>query len=220
MADILSVLSVAAFILGGAGLVAAAVLFFALKIPSVIGELTGANARKKIAAIRAAEKIEAESGKNNSGTSQEKFIVPRKIEKDNRTKVLADISEVDETLPLDNSGDDDKTVKLRADSNGEQTEVLTADDSATEMLDSDDSATEVLTGDDSATDVLTDDDSATELLTRDDAETELLTDNGDESGTTGSITEKLGETVCAEEQIPELVMLERMIAVSTDEDIV
>ena len=210
MADILSVLSVAAFILGGAGLVAAAVLFFALKIPSVIGELTGANARKKIAAIRAAEKIEAESGKNNSGTSQEKFIVPRKIEKDNRTKVLADISEVDETLPLDNSGDDDKTVKLRADSNGEQTEVLTADDSATEMLDSDDSATEVLT----------DDDSATELLTRDDAETELLTDNGDESGTTGSITEKLGETVCAEEQIPELVMLERVIAVSTDEDIV
>lgn len=210
MADILSVLSVAAFILGGAGLVAAAVLFFALKIPSVIGELTGANARKKIAAIRAAEKIEAESGKNNSGTSREKFIVPRKIEKDNRTKVLADISEVDETLPLDNSGDDDKTVKLRADSNGEQTEVLTADDSATEMLDSDDSATEVLT----------DDDSATELLTRDDAETELLTDNGDESGTTGSITEKLGETVCAEEQIPELVMLERVIAVSTDEDIV
>lgn len=210
MADILSVLSVAAFILGGAGLVAAAVLFFALKIPSVIGELTGANARKKIAAIRAAEKIEAESGKNNSGTSQDKFIVPRKIEKDNRTKVLADISEVDETLPLDNSGDDDKTVKLSADSNGEQTEVLTADDSATEMLDSDDSATEVLT----------DDDSATELLTRDDAETELLTDNGDESGTTGSITEKLGETVCAEEQIPELVMLERVIAVSTDEDIV
>ena len=210
MADILSVLSVAAFILGGAGLVAAAVLFFVLKIPSVIGELTGANARKKIAAIRAAEKIEAESGKNNSGTSQEKFIVPRKIEKDNRTKVLADISEVDETLPLDNSGDDDKTVKLSADSNGEQTEVLTADDSATE----------VLTGDDSATEVLTDDDSATELLTRDDAETELLTDNGDESGTTGSITEKLGETVCAEEQIPELVMLERMIAVSTDEDIV
>lgn len=210
MADILSVLSVAAFILGGAGLVAAAVLFFALKIPSVIGELTGANARKKIAAIRAAEKIEAESGKNNSGTSREKFIVPRKIEKDNRTKVLADISEVDETLPLDNSGDDDKTVKLRADSNGEQTEVLTADDSATEMLDSDDSATEVLTDDDSATEVLTDDESATELLT----------DNGDESGTTGSITEKLGETVCAEEQIPELVMLERVIAVSTDEDIV
>lgn len=210
MADILSVLSVAAFILGGAGLVAAAVLFFVLKIPSVIGELTGANARKKIAAIRAAEKIEAESGKNNSGTSREKFIVPRKIEKDNRTKVLADISEVDETLPLDNSGDDDKTVKLRADSNGEQTEVLTADDSATEMLDSDDSATEVLT----------DDESATELLTRDEAETELLTDNGDESGTTGSITEKLGETVCAEEQIPELVMLERVIAVSTDEDIV
>lgn len=210
MADILSVLSVAAFILGGAGLVAAAVLFFALKIPSVIGELTGANARKKIAAIRAAEKIEAESGKNNSGTSQEKFIVPRKIEKDNRTKVLADISEVDETLPLDNSGDDDKTVKLRADSNGEQTEVLTADDSATEMLDSDDSATEVLT----------DDDSATEMLDSDEAETELLTDNGDESGTTGSITEKLGETVCAEEQIPELVMLERVIAVSTDEDIV
>lgn len=210
MADILSVLSVAAFILGGAGLVAAAVLFFALKIPSVIGELTGANARKKIAAIRAAEKIEAESGKNNSGTSQDKFIVPRKIEKDNRTKVLADISEVDETLPLDNSGDDDKTVKLRADSNGEQTEVLTADDSATEMLYSDDSATEVLT----------DDDSATEMLDSDDAETELLTDNGDESGTTGSITEKLGETVCAEEQIPELVMLERVIAVSTDEDIV
>lgn len=210
MADILSVLSVAAFILGGAGLVAAAVLFFALKIPSVIGELTGANARKKIAAIRAAEKIEAESGKNNSGTSREKFIVPRKIEKDNRTKVLADISEVDETLPLDNSGDDDKTVKLRADSNGEQTEVLTADDSATEMLDSDDSATEVLT----------DDDSATEMLDSDEAETELLTDNGDESGTTGSITEKLGETVCAEEQIPELVMLERVIAVSTDEDIV
>ena len=210
MADILSVLSVAAFILGGAGLVAAAVLFFALKIPSVIGELTGANARKKIAAIRAAEKIEAESGKNNSGTSQDKFIVPRKIEKDNRTKVLADISEVDETLPLDNSGDDDKTVKLRADSNGEQTEVLTADDSATEMLDSDDSATEVLT----------DDDSATEMLDSDEAETELLTDNGDESGTTGSITEKLGETVCAEEQIPELVMLERVIAVSTDEDIV
>lgn len=210
MADILSVLSVAAFILGGAGLVAAAVLFFVLKIPSVIGELTGANARKKIAAIRAAEKIEAESGKNNSGTSQDKFIVPRKIEKDNRTKVLADISEVDETLPLDNSGDDDKTVKLRADSNGEQTEVLTADDSATEMLDSDDSATEVLT----------DDDSATEMLDSDEAETELLTDNGDESGTTGSITEKLGETVCAEEQIPELVMLERVIAVSTDEDIV
>lgn len=210
MADILSVLSVAAFILGGAGLVAAAVLFFALKIPSVIGELTGANARKKIAAIRAAEKIEAESGKNNSGTSREKFIVPRKIEKDNRTKVLADISEVDETLPLDNSGDDDKTVKLSADSNGEQTEVLTADDSATEMLDSDDSATEVLT----------DDDSATEMLDSDEAETELLTDNGDESGTTGSITEKLGETVCAEEQIPELVMLERVIAVSTDEDIV
>lgn len=210
MADILSVLSVAAFILGGAGLVAAAVLFFVLKIPSVIGELTGANARKKIAAIRAAEKIEAESGKNNGGTSQEKFIVPRKIEKDNRTKVLADISEVDETLPLDNSGDDDKTVKLRADSNGEQTEVLTADDSATEMLDSDDSATEVLT----------DDDSATEMLDSDEAETELLTDNGDESGTTGSITEKLGETVCAEEQIPELVMLERVIAVSTDEDIV
>ncbi|MGN0610925.1 MAG: hypothetical protein ACI4JI_03995 [Ruminiclostridium sp.] len=209
MADILSVLSVAAFILGGAGLVAAAVLFFALKIPSVIGELTGRNARKKIAAIRAAEKSEAESGKNNGGISREKFIVPRKIEKDNRTKVLSDISEAEKTLPLDNSGDDDETVKLSAE-NGEQTEVLTADDSATEVLTADDSATEVLTADDSATEVLTDDDFATELLT----------DNGDESGATGSITEKLGETVGTEEQIPKLVMLERVIAVSTDEDIV
>lgn len=52
MVETLSTLSVTSYILAGVFLVTAIVLWFVLKIPRVIGDLSGRNARKSIAEMR------------------------------------------------------------------------------------------------------------------------------------------------------------------------
>lgn len=54
MADLLSLLSIISFAAAGVCLVLAIFLWFFLRIPSVIGDLTGRTARKSIAKMRAA----------------------------------------------------------------------------------------------------------------------------------------------------------------------
>lgn len=52
MADTLSAISIIAFVAAGICLVIAAILFWRFKIPSVIGDLSGRNARKSIEQLR------------------------------------------------------------------------------------------------------------------------------------------------------------------------
>ncbi len=54
MAEMLLTLSIISFIIAGVCLVVTAFLWFLLKIPAVIGDLSGRNARKSIAKMRAA----------------------------------------------------------------------------------------------------------------------------------------------------------------------
>ena len=61
-ADILQMISFAAFISAGVFLVAAVILFFCFRIPKVAGELSGKSAKKSIRKIRETNEKNVESG--------------------------------------------------------------------------------------------------------------------------------------------------------------
>lgn len=63
MADILSIISLVSFILSGVFLTTAVVLFVIFKIPSVVGDLSGRNAKKSIERLR----------KNNEKTGKKSY---------------------------------------------------------------------------------------------------------------------------------------------------
>ncbi len=66
-AGTLSTLSIICFIIAGAALILAAVLFFYFKIPTVIGDLSGKNAKKSIERLRASNE---KTGKKSFRTSE------------------------------------------------------------------------------------------------------------------------------------------------------
>ena len=134
MAGTLSTLSVVSFIAAGVALAAAVFLWFYFKIPTVIGDLSGRNAKRSIARMREANEKNsgrAAAGKPAAKTAPEKKA-PEKRAPDKRPPVSAVPvgAGAEETTPLDLPG-----------SGSEATELLSSDGSAeTVMLDTDGSA--------------------------------------------------------------------------------
>lgn len=67
MAEILSIISLVSFIIAGISFVLAVTFFFVFKIPNVIGDLSGKNAQRSIAQLRA---INEKSGSKAYRTSE------------------------------------------------------------------------------------------------------------------------------------------------------
>ncbi len=187
-------------------LIASIVLFIVLKIPKVIGDLTGSTARKKM------KEMKEGTIKNGSASrkEQEKYynmgtgkitVKETKSSKEERKRTGNDSTELlgkAKAKPQEKKDDFEETDILRpgvndyqSDVAGEETEVLGADDAeATDVLQvGDDSETDVLAtgdtqvGDDSETDVL----ATGDTQVGDDSETDVLasgdTQVGDDSET-------------------------------------
>ena len=182
-------------------LIVSVVLFIVLKIPKVIGELTGKSAKKGIKEMKdgvpgrdsiskreQAKYYNQGSGKITAreGVSAEK----RKENRDNTTDLLKSKKPAQEDTEIlgaeEKSYDPEETEVLSGKYDEESTDVLASgNDESTEVLTSgDDDSTDVLTsGDDDSTDVLTskDDDSTDVLTSKDDDSTDVLTSKDDDS---------------------------------------
>lgn len=69
MAETLSMLSIISFIIAGIAFAAAIILWVLLKIPRVIGDLSGRNARKSIARVRASNEKSGDKSYRPSGAN-------------------------------------------------------------------------------------------------------------------------------------------------------
>ncbi len=107
MAETLSSISLITFILSGVFFLAALTLFIVFKIPDVLGDLTGKNAKKTI------ERIRKDNAKSNKKKSDYTYSKKRKVisnqeysdnSDDEATGLLPDITEV--------LVDDDETTLL------------------------------------------------------------------------------------------------------------
>ncbi len=163
--------------------ITAVVLFFVLKIPHVVGDLTGSNARKTIKEMSTGTSKTVKDSASKKEQAKYYNVGTGKItvkEAVSDTKEEQPSEEVTEVLGAGRLADPE-----------EQTEVLGAgrfavDDEATEVLADDSEATEVLSSNaddfdgDAATDVLTSDDfdgdAATDVLTSDDFDGDAATD--------------------------------------------
>ncbi len=79
MAELLSTLSIISFVIGAVCFVASIFLWVFLKIPTVIGDLTGRTARKSIAKMRAANEKSGKKGYQRSKTNLERGKVTQSI---------------------------------------------------------------------------------------------------------------------------------------------
>ena len=218
--------------------VTAIVLFFTLKIPKAIGDVTGSTARKKIKEIREKgyESVQG-VGISKQEANYEKAGADIKNKKKNEdylksiheeaTDILhEDMQELARNMYSDeeatdvlmeNEDSEEATDVLRADEDSEEaTDVLRAEDDGEEetdvlRADDDEAATDVLRADDdeAATDVLrADDDDATDVLRNDDAETTSVLTG--QSDFTGRLSQ--GENSM-------LKMVKNVVIVHTDESI-
>ena len=186
-------------------LIVSVVLFIVLKIPKVIGELTGKSAKKGIKEMKdgvpgrdsiskreQAKYYNQGSGKITAreGVSAEK----RKENRDNTTDLLKSKKPAQEDTEIlgaeEKTYDPEETEVLSGGNDEESTDVLTSgDDDSTDVLASgDDDSTDVLASeDDDSTDVLTsEDDDSTDVLVSEENATDVLRvwDDVDENGTT------------------------------------
>lgn len=191
-------------------LIVSVVLFIVLKIPKVIGDLTGRSAKKSIKEMKegaatkesASKKEQAKYYNQSSGQIKVRegiSTAKRKEKQDDTTDLLSpdQMPGMEETEVLGaekNSYDPEETEVLGATDRAydpEETEVLssekpTVNEEETEVLTAttDDEETAVLTSDDEETAVLTSvDDEETAVLTSDDEETAVLTSAMDEEAT-------------------------------------
>lgn len=191
-------------------LIAAIVLFVVLKIPKVIGELSGSTAKKAMKEMQdgtakpgsVAKKEQEKYYNMGSGKITAKETVSSKEERknygndstellDNKKKKEKKFEETDVLRPGINdyeTPDDGETEILGADNADETTDILrdatsVGDDGATDVLrndEGDDGATDVLRGDDE------DDGDATDVLRGDEDDsdaTDVLRADDDEEGT-------------------------------------
>lgn len=203
-------------------LIAAIVLFVVLKIPKVIGELSGSTAKKAMKEMQdgtakpgsVAKKEQEKYYNMGSGKITAKETVSSKEERknygndstellDNKKKKEKKFEETDVLRPGINdyeTPDDGETEILGADNADETTDILrdatsVGDDGATDVLrndEGDDGATDVLRGDDE------DDGDATDVLRGDEDDsnaTDVLRADDDEEGTSVLTTGTLAAKV-------------------------
>ncbi len=175
------------------------ILFIVLKIPKVMGELTGKTAKKNIKEMKEggltkdsiSKKEQAKYYNQGSGkiTVREGIsTAKRKENRDDTTDLLKpagkevkdDATEVLEYKPDNAGADEDTTGVLTATEEvmGEDTtDVLAAAEEMTDVSAENDRTTDVSAGEDDATEVLAGDSDATEVLAGDSDETTVLSGN-------------------------------------------
>ena len=187
--------------------VTAIILFFALKIPKAIGDVTGSTARKKIEEIR-------EKGYESVKNKKEREDYLKTIHEDATDILQEDMQELTSDMYSDPETATD--VLREYDDSEAATDVLREEDSeaATDVLmsEDDEEATDVLRSEDDeeATDVLRseDDDAATDVLRGDDSDaTDVLTSDTDIAGQV------------EEREHGQLRMIKNVVVVHTDESI-
>lgn len=141
-----SIISIVGFSLSGIALVAAIIMFFKLKIPNIIGDLSGKNVAREIQAMRAANISSGDKRFRSSRVNQNRGKLTEQMVTSSNNNVQTQQNQ--QWQPMQN---------FAADSGMNGTEVLS--DNATEVLS--DNATDVLY--DNATELLYD--NATEVLT-------------------------------------------------------
>ena len=99
MAEILSKISIISFVLAALCFLIAVILWFRFKIPVIIGDLTGRNAKKSIARIRSENERTGKKHYAPSYTNKERGKLTEKIkDKQNDTTELLEDNEVTEKL--------------------------------------------------------------------------------------------------------------------------
>lgn len=93
MAEILSRISIISFVLATLCFLLATILWFRFKIPVIIGDLTGRNAKKSIARIRSKNERTGKKHYTPSYTNKERGKLTEKIKDE----------QADDTMPLENS---------------------------------------------------------------------------------------------------------------------
>ncbi|MCM1287869.1 MAG: hypothetical protein NC240_06115 [Clostridium sp.] len=188
------------------------VLFVVLKIPRVIGELSGRTARKGIEELKGgtketsavSKKEQAKYYNQNSGKIKIREAVSTNAQKEDNEKT-ADLSGNRKGAKSDKTTD--VLERNKADTGDEATELLKDDDEATAVL-QDEEATDVLRDDEEVTDVLRDDEEVTDIL-RDEEATDVLRDEDQ----TSVLVEK-GNT---DKLVSRVKVLYNVVVVNTDE---
>ncbi len=189
MADIYSICFYGGLVLASLLLITSIVLFIVLKIPSVIGELTGRTAKKSMEEMKTSNKGSSAVSKKEQGkyynqatgkikVRQAKSAEEIKKNNDNTTTILGDGVAPNVKAPASKpkaAVKKTETVPDRAvDSDEKETVVLRDDEEVTDVLRDDEEVTDVLRDDEEATDVLRDDEEATDVLRDDEDETSVL----------------------------------------------
>lgn len=135
MAETLSTLSIISFIIAGVCLVLSVFLWIFFKIPTVIGDLSGRNARKSIARMRAANEKSGSKSYKASKTNAERGKLTDTMQHSKKLKQEQDSSDnrPETGLLNDNRADEDlseATGVLESETTG-----LLVDENATAPLD-------------------------------------------------------------------------------------
>lgn len=135
MAELLSTLSIISFIIAGVCLVISVFLWIFFKIPTVIGDLSGRNARKSIARMRAANEKSGSKSYKESKTNAERGKLTDTMQHSKKLKQKQDSSadRPDTGLLNDNRADtplSEATEMLESETTG-----LLVDENATAPLD-------------------------------------------------------------------------------------
>lgn len=88
MADMLTVISIGSFVAAGVFLVIAIVLFFVFRIPSVLGDLSGRNAKKSIEKMRKSNEMTGNKPHSPGVTNVNRGKITETIKGHEKTKVV------------------------------------------------------------------------------------------------------------------------------------
>lgn len=211
MTDIYNICFYGGLVLAILLLITSVILFVVLKIPRVIGELSGRTARKGIEELKGgaketsavSKKEQAKYYNQNSGKIKIREAVSTETRKKNNDDTTADLR--DNKKKVENDKPTDVLERKDADIGDEVTDLLRDDEEATDVL-QDEEATAILQ-DEEATDVLQDEE-ATDVL-RDEETTDIL--RGEDQ--TSVLVEK-GRT---DKLVSRVKVLYNVVVVNTDE---
>lgn len=180
MTDIYNICFYGGLVLAILLLITSVILFVVLKIPRVIGELSGRTARKGIEELKGgaketsavSKKEQAKYYNQNSGKIKIREAVSTETRKKNNDDTTADLR--DNKKKVENDKPTDVLERKDADIGDEVTDLLRDDEEATDVL-QDEEATAVLQNEE-ATDVLQDEE-ATDVLRGED-QTSVLVEKG------------------------------------------
>ena len=195
MADIYNICFYGGLVLASLLLVTSIVLFIVLKIPSVIGELTGRTAKKSIEEMKTTNKGSSAVSKKEQGKYYNQTTGKIKIRQAVSAETIKKNNDDTTTILGDNATPDTEKTEPKAGTkksanvpdkvidNGEKTTDILRDEEATDIL-GDEETTDVLR-DEETTDILRDEE-ATDVLRDEEATDVLRIDDEDETSVLSS----------------------------------